>query len=172
MRDYSPSCAPRAFPPSMLRMSRQTVLPEWIDYNGHMNVAYYVMALDHAFDELLEDWIGIGESFVARSRIGPMSLQAQTFYIAEMVEGEAFHVDIQLIDFDEKRFHFYGEMIAESDGRLAAAYEGLSMAVDLEARRPTPYPDWALERFQAMTDAQAGLPVPERVGKPIKIRRK
>ena len=97
----------------MLRMSRQTVLPEWIDYNGHMNVAYYVMALDHAFDELLEDWIGIGESFVARSRLGPMSLQAQTFYIAEMVEGEAFHVDIQLIDYDAKRFHFYGEMNGE-----------------------------------------------------------
>ena len=81
-------------------------------------------------------------------------------------------MDIQLIDFDATRFHFYGEMIAENDGRLAAAYEGLSMAVDLEERRPTPYPDWALERLQAMTDAQAALPIPERVGKPIKIRRK
>ncbi|MGB0411591.1 MAG: thioesterase family protein [Pikeienuella sp.] len=172
MRDYSPSCAPRAFPPSMLRMSRQTVLPEWIDYNGHMNVAFYVMALDRAFDELLEDWIGIGESFVARSRLGPMSLQAQTFYIAEMVEGEAFHVDIQLIDYDAKRFHFYGEMIAENDGRLAAAYEGLSMAVDLEERRPAPYPDWAIERLAAMMEAQSALPIPERVGKPIKIRKK
>ena len=23
-----------------------TVLPEWIDHNGHMNVAYYVLAFD------------------------------------------------------------------------------------------------------------------------------
>lgn len=172
MRDETPSCPERPFPETMLRTRRQTVQAEWIDYNGHMNVAYYTMAIDVAFDDLLEDWLGIGESFVARSRLGPMSLQAQIFYIAEMVEGQAFHVDVQMIDHDAKRLHFYAEIRIEGDEVLAAAYEGLSICVDLEARRTAAYPDWAQGRMAAMKAAQAGLPRPERLGRPIGIRRK
>jgi acyl-CoA thioester hydrolase len=176
IKDTSPSCPEREFPKGVLRLTRQTVLPEWIDYNGHMNLAYYIVAIDQAFDELLENWLGIGETFVARSRLGPMSLQAQTFYVEEMLEGQPFFVDVRLVDFDAKRFHFYAEIIIEADEengeRLSAAYEALSMCVDLDSRRSTPYPEWTQARMQAMIDAQAHLPRPERLGKTIGIRRK
>ena len=45
-----------------IRTSTRTVPPEWIDYNGHMNVAYYTMAFDQAADEILEGYLGVGET--------------------------------------------------------------------------------------------------------------
>lgn len=172
MRDDAPSCPEPVFAAAKLSLPRQIVRPEWIDYNGHMNVSYYTMAFDRAFDMLLEDWIGIGESFVRRSRLGPMSLQMQTCYLGELLEGEAFHVDVTMLDCDAKRMHLFGEMVAQADGRLAATFEGLSMCVDLETRRPHPYPDWAQARMAAMVAAQAMLPRPAQAGQPIGIRRR
>ncbi|MEM7546544.1 MAG: thioesterase family protein [Pseudomonadota bacterium] len=172
MRDVTPSCPERVFGAEKLRLSRQYVLPEWIDYNGHMNVSYYTMAFDIAFDELLEDHLGIGLSFVNRSRLGPMSLQMQTCYLGELMKDEAFHVEVLMLDCDSKRLHFFGEMIAERDGSVAATYEGISMCVDLDTRRSAPYPDWAQERLSAMKAVQADLPRPPQVGQAIAIRRR
>lgn len=170
MRDDTPSCPEPTFA-EKLSLPRQIVKPEWIDYNGHMNVSYYTMAFDNAFDMLLEDWLGIGESFVRRSRLGPMSLQMQTCYLGELLEGEAFHVDVTMLDCDAKRMHIFGEMISGRTGGLAATFEGLSMCVDLETRRPHSYPDWAQARMAAMKAAQAGVPRPRQVGQAIGIRR-
>ena len=117
MRDFTPSCPEPDFGDGVLILGRQTVLPEWIDYNGHMNVAYYTLAFDKAFDDFLENWMGTGISYVARSRMGPMALQSQICYLGELMEGEAFSVRVWLIDCDEKRMHFFGQMIAENDGR-------------------------------------------------------
>ena len=69
-----------------------------------------------------------------------------------------------LVDCDAKRMHFFGEIIAETDGRRAAAFESLSMCVDLEARKSAVYPDWAQARMQAMRAAQADIPMPKEVG--------
>lgn len=172
MRDETPSCPEPVFGPAKLRLSQQKVQPEWIDYNGHMNVSYYTMAFDIAFDELLEDHLGVGLSFVNRSRLGPMSLQMQTCYLGELVEDEAFHVEVLMLDCDAKRLHFFGEMIAERDGSVAATYEGISMCVDLDTRRSSPYPEWAQARMQAMKEAQANLARPPQVGQGIAIRRR
>ena len=172
MRDFTPSCPEPTFQKGMLRTHTQTVLPEWIDYNGHMNVAFYTKAFDTAFDEVLEDYFGIGESFVARSRLGPMSLQSNFFYLEELLEGEAFYVNALLVDCDKKRMHFFGEIIAETDGRRAAAFESLSLCVDLDERKSAEYPDWAQARMQAMLAAQADVPRPKEIGQTIGIRRK
>jgi acyl-CoA thioester hydrolase len=171
MRDLSPSCPERDFPNAPIRTHRQTVRPEWIDYNGHMNVAYYTMAFDIGFDDLIENWIGTGESFVARSRLGPMTLQQQVCYLSELVEGEGFHVDTRLVDCDHKRMHVFAEMVSDS-GVLAATMESLGVIVDLDTRKTTEYPDWAVARMERLKAAQAGLPRPKQLGQTIGIRRK
>ena len=107
MRDYRPSCPEPTFQKGMLRTHTQTVLPDWIDYNGHMNVAFYTKAFDTAFDEVLEDYFGIGVTFVERSCLGPMSLQSNFFYLEELLEGEKFYVNAFLVDCDAKRMHFF-----------------------------------------------------------------
>ncbi|MEM7524592.1 MAG: thioesterase family protein [Pseudomonadota bacterium] len=172
MRDTTPSCPERDFPAAALKMAPQKVLPEWIDYNGHMNVAYYTLAFDKAFDDFLENWVGMGVSYVERSRFGPMALQMQTCYLGELMEGETFQVEVYLIDHDDKRMHFFGRMISAKTGGVAATYESLGMNVDLDARKAAPYPDWAIARLQRLADAQAGLERPKEVGQSIGIRRK
>ena len=86
------------------------MLGEWIDYNGHMNVAYYTLAFDKALDFFFEDVLSIGPSFVEKNKEGPFALKASYNYFSELLESESFFVDISILDFDSKRVHVFGEM--------------------------------------------------------------
>ena len=134
------------FEAAPIRTRTRRVPPEWIDYNGHMNVAYYTMAFDNALDEVLEERLGIGETLAREGRLGPMALQTQIHYLGELVEGTEFACDFQVLDADAKRIHFFVTMINLETGEPAATYESLTMNVDLEARRSAPYPERARER--------------------------
>lgn len=155
-----------------VRTSVQTVPPAWIDYNDHMNVAFYTMAFDRALDEVYEA-LGIGETLVRSHRMGPMALQSQVHFIGELVEGTRFCCDFRLLDADAKRTHIFMEMYnLDKDETLAATYESISMNVDLEARRGAPYPPEAFARIERLRDAQAALERPPQAGRTIGIRRK
>ena len=146
------------------------VLPEWIDYNGHMNVAYYTMAFDQALDAVYEVHLGLGETFTKAARQGPYALQIQTHFLAEMHEGERFTGAFQLLDCDHKRMHCCHRMIGE-DGREAAFFEAVFMNVDLNTRRSAPYPAWAQTRLERMKSDHAALERPARLSAPIGLRR-
>ena len=160
-----------AFDAKPLRSSTRKVLPEWIDYNGHMNVAYYTLAIDQLMDEVF-DALGVGVALVKSHRMGPMALVNQVHFLNELLEGDEFCIDLQVLDSDQKRMHYFVTMQHLAKGVPAATYEGLSMNVDLEARRSAPYPPEALARIEALTRAHAGLPKPELAGARIGIRRK
>ncbi len=154
-----------------LKSPARRVPKDWIDYNGHMNVAYYTMAFDQAVDHFLEAELGIGESFAAEARQGPYALQSNICYLGELLEGTEFTVDAQLVDYDAKRLHLMLEM-RDAEGTLAATCEEMLMNVDLEARRSTAYPDWAQARAARMAADHAHLPRPSQMGQRIGIRRK
>lgn len=160
-----------SFPPHPVRTRTRTVPPEWIDYNGHMNVAYYLMAIDQSLDEVF-DMLGAGEELVKNHRMGPMALVNQTHYLDELLEGQEFACDFQVLDADHKRMHMFVTMQHLTKGTVAATYEGLSLNVDLEARRSADYPPEVAARIAAMRDAHAGLPRPPQAGATIGIRRK
>ena len=144
---------------------------EWIDYNGHMNVAYYTMAFDQAMDIFLEAELGIGEAHAARVQQGPYALQANFQYLGEVLEGESFVISVRLIDCDAKRMHIFVEM-RNASGGLAATGEHMLMNVDLVARRSTPYPEWAQKRMADMLAAHSKLEKPAQLGVTIGIRHK
>ncbi|MEM7668834.1 MAG: thioesterase family protein, partial [Pseudomonadota bacterium] len=148
------------------------VRQDWIDYNGHMNVAYYTMAFDRALDEIFDDWLGVGADQAKELRMGPMALQSQIHYLDELKLGDTFACDFQILDADPKKIHFFTTMINLVSGAEAATYESLSMNVDLDARRSAPYPAPARARIEALLAAQADLPRPARAGARIGIRRK
>jgi acyl-CoA thioester hydrolase len=150
----------------------RTVPAEWIDYNGHMNVAYYSMAVDQAIDVFLETELGVGESRAARDREGPYALHSSIRFLDELLEGEAFHVTVQLIDHDAKRLHLFCELVRDRDGGIAATIEQLLMNVDLNARKSAPYPEWAVERASRMLEAHRKLGTPGALGEKVGIRRK
>lgn len=155
-----------------LRLGVRRVPPDWIDYNGHMNVAYYTMAFDQAIDRLLEDTLGIGARHVAAARQGPYALQSNYSYLGELLEDAAFEVVAHLVDSDAKRLHLMLEMRTVPDGALAATCEQLVMNVDLTTRRSTPYPDWAARRIARLQSDHAGLARVPQMGQRIAIRRK
>ena len=149
----------------------QHVQPDWIDYNGHMNVAYYTMAFDNAIDGFLQQELGMGEAHAARVNQGPYSLQNNVSYYAELLEGAGFTVCVQLIDHDAKRMHLWMEMHNEA-GELAAACESMLMNVDHSSRRSTPYVGWITKRLATMQENHNTLPRPKGLGAVIGIRRK
>lgn len=149
----------------------QRVLPEWIDYNGHMNVAYYSLAFDQSLDFVLEHSLGVGPTYVAERGMGPYVVQNHIHYLAELVEGEAFSARFLLVDADAKRLHCFLEMLRSRDGARVATSEQLLVNVDLGTRRSTPYPQDRLETVKALRAAHAELERPREIGAVLGIRR-
>lgn len=157
--------------PAPIIVGGRTVLPDWIDYNGHMNVGYYGIAFDTASDVLLSDHLGIGEEFVQAAGQGPYALQTHTQYLREMREGETFAVAFRLLDHDAKRLHIFAGMTSEDSGALSATQEIVLMNVDHGTGRSAPYPDWALRRLERMKADHAPLDRLPQVGATIGLRR-
>ncbi|MCF6272685.1 MAG: thioesterase family protein [Rhodobacteraceae bacterium] len=154
-----------------VKLAHRQVAPDWIDYNGHMNVAYYTMAFDLAIDEFLARELGMGEAHAARVGQGPYSLQNNISYFAELLEGAGFDIRVMLVDHDNKRMHLFMEMQNEA-GQVAAVCEGMLMNVDHTTRRATPYAGWIKERLARMQASHDALPRPSALGAVIGIRRK
>lgn len=152
-------------------LAAQTVQPDWIDYNGHMNVAYYAMAFDRSIDRFLEQELGMGEAYAAAVNEGPYSLQNNISYFAELLEGARFQISVTLIDHDIKRMHLFMEMHNDAGAR-AAICEGMLMNVDHSTRRSAPYADRVKARLEALQASHDKLPRPEGIGAVIGIRRK
>ena len=150
-------------------MSRQ-VPPEWIDYNGHMNVAYYLLAADNAFDVFLKH-IGIVEDDVSRGSISTFALENHIIYLREMLEGDPFTATFQLLDRDHKRFHYLINLHQTRGAYHAAAIEGISIFMDMAARKTAEAPADIAAKLEEAWDAHKDMPWPEQAGRKIGIRR-
>ncbi|MCP4329415.1 MAG: thioesterase-like protein [Alphaproteobacteria bacterium] len=148
---------------------RETVRPEWIDYNGHMNVAYYVMVFDHATDVLF-DTIGTGEDYRTRTNRSLFALEMHIGYQREVREGDPLRVTTQLLGHDAKRLHYIHTMYHAVSGFQAATREHLSLHVDLDRKRSSAMPTEVQRRLVALTEAHKDLPIPAEVGSVIGIR--
>src|SRR5581483_7236170 len=101
---------------------RDAVAAEWIDYNGHMNVAYYVLAFDRATDRLF-DYLDIGETYRRATHHSIFALEAHVTYERELRQGEEFAITSRLIDADRKRLHLFHAMTRAQDNELSATME-------------------------------------------------
>lgn len=151
--------------------TKLTVLPEWIDHNGHMNVAFYVLAFDEATDAVYETW-GLGFDYPEREGCSIFTIGMNVDYRSELFEGDPIRVTTQLVDWDHKRVHYYHEMFHAENGRLAATNECLAMNVDLETRRSTAFPESVQSKLRPVWDVQNGLAKPKGFGRQLMIRRR
>jgi acyl-CoA thioester hydrolase len=145
------------------------VLPEWIDYNGHMNVAYYVLAFDRALDRIFDNY-GIGPAYVAQGQGSFFVLEAHVTYLRELVVHDPLRIAWQLLDCDPKRLHYVMAMRHARDGFLAATSEQLALHVDVKSRRATPMPEAAFKHLTETLSRHQAKPRPEQVGSKIGIR--
>jgi len=153
--------------PAPLELWHETVREEWIDYNGHMNVAYYMLIFDHAVEALF-DYVGLGRDYRMRTSGTTFTVEAHITYDRELVAGDEARCTARLLGCDEKRVHHYYEMF-HGDGYLAATVEFMSLHVDLEVRKATPFPDDIRAKLAEVLAAHAELEVPERVGRALRI---
>ncbi len=157
--------------PAPLELHRESVLPEWTDYNGHMNLAYYVLAFDHATDRLF-DHLGLGHAYRLRTDHSLFTLEAHVSYARELNAGDALRFTTQLVAYDAKRIHYFHAMYHADEGYLAATNELLSIHVSLSARRASAMPAAALARLERLMAEHAALPRPPQLGRVIAIPRK
>ena len=149
-------------------LHRETVRPEWIDYNGHMNVAFYVLAFDHATDRLM-DALGLDEAYRRRTGWSLFALEQHVVYLAELRERDPLRVSCQLLDHDAKRLHFFLRMYHADRGYLAATSEILALHVDLAARRGRDFPPDIAAQLARVAVAHGALERPEQAGRVIGI---
>lgn len=135
-----------------------TIPPEWIDRNGHVNVAYYVLAFDYATDAFY-DKLGIGEAYQGEG-FSLFTLGLNVNYLREIFEGTAVKITTQLINWDHKRLHYFHRMINVDAGYMAATNECIAMNVNLTSRRSAPFNDNAKTEIEKMMAAHSQMNKP------------
>lgn len=151
-----------------LDLIEMTVPPEWLDYNGHMNIAHYTSAIDKAVDAFL-DLHDVGEDYVNEASASLFMIQQHFHYRREILAGETFRITAQMLGLDEKRVHLFFSIIAPENGALYATCEALIMHVDMKSRRATPIPDDKYGLLADLVTAHQSLPLPELAGRPIGV---
>jgi len=146
------------------------VRPEWIDVNGHMNVAYYVLAFDLGVDALWADF-GITNEYIEKSAGSTFAVESHITYQQELLEGDRYIVTSQMLAYDEKRIHQFQRLYHADRKFLAATAEWMNLHVDLAARRVSPWPQAILERLAAFAATQAGQAYPAEAGRRMHIAR-
>ena len=147
-----------------------TVLPEYIDPNGHMNVGYYSVLFDKALDLPLEV-LGLGYASIEANGRSSFALETHVTYQRELHEGDPLDFTYQLLDFDAKRAHYFMTMLHARERWLAATSESISICIDMATRRSTTWSDDQLANLQVVHAAHRARPRPAEVGRTIGIRR-
>lgn len=150
---------------------RDRVRSAWIDENQHMNLGYYVVAFDWATD-MWFDHMGFDEAHRRADGVASFALECHVCYLRELRAGDPIRYTTQLLDFDEKRFHYFHRMWHGEEGYLAATNEIINLHVDWKTRRATPMAPRILQRLEALGDAHFKLPRPAQAGRRIGLDQK
>ena len=110
------------------------ITKDWVDYNNHLNMAYYVLIFDKAWEVMLEKF-QMGETSAKKTNKSTMVVETHTTYNNEVKENEDVDVFLTYLDHDKKRLHYKLEMIEKSTQKLSATIEMISLYVDLKERR-------------------------------------
>ena len=124
------------------------VKKEWIDYNKHMNMAYYVLIIDKAWEVALEKF-KMGANAAKNEKRSTMVVETNTKYLNEVKVGEEVDVNLTYFDHDKKRLHIKMEMIGKNTNKISASMEWISLYIDLNKRKVTEFED---EKIKLMDD--------------------
>ena len=152
-----------------VEVMRGQVLPEWIDVNDHMNVAYYLLAFDQAVDVLWSQF-GLNEEYVRAHSSSTIAVESHVTWQREIVEGAKYVVTSQILAFDDKRIHQFQRMYHAEDGFLAATCEWMNLHFDTSIRRVAPWPDEIRACIAEFADNQGVHPWPAEAGQRMHIK--
>ncbi len=147
-----------------------SVSPDWLDHNGHMGEAYYVLTFGQATDAFYDE-IGLDAITRERTRSSVYTVETHICYLRRVGAGVPLRVTTQVLDFDDKRAHIFHEMRHAEAGTLLATEELMLLHVDTSGPHAVPFPTEVVELLRGLQEAQADLPTPEQAGHVIGIGR-
>ena len=142
------------------------VEPGWIDYNGHLNMAYYNVLFDRTVDEAF-NLLGIGPDYVKARRHSCFTAEIHVRYLRELHAGDPVRVTFQLIDHDAKRLHYFEQLFHASEGWVSATSENMALHVDMDSKKTAPFAEPVAARLAKMATSHAMLPRPEAAGRRV-----
>jgi len=117
-----------------LLLTTAKIINEWTDYNGHMNLAFYILVFDKGAEKILSKF-KMGEQSAKTTKKSTMAVESHTTYNNEVKENEEVDVHLSYFDHDKKRLHYKLEMYEKSKNILSATTEVLSLYIDLNIRK-------------------------------------
>jgi acyl-CoA thioester hydrolase len=163
MTDTSPLPEAEAAP---VRIHAEPVRPEWIDHNGHMNLAYYVLAFDNATEAFLES-VGIGLTYHREANRSVFAVEIHVNYLREVGAGAPLAFDTLVLGAGRRRLHLFHTMRHGTEGWTVSTCEMMLVHVDMEMRRPAAMPEPVLARLDALAREHATLPRPVQAGRSV-----
>jgi acyl-CoA thioester hydrolase len=153
-------------------LNRMRVEKAWIDYNGHMNDAYYALVFSRSLDKMMEA-LGLATHSRTRESLTIYTLTLTVHYLREALEGEMLAVEGRVLDHDAKRLRVWMSMKREN-GEECAQSEQVLLCVDQSGDKPrgAPFPPEVLAHLQAAQRAQADEPVPAAAGRGISLQKR
>ncbi|CAN5142254.1 thioesterase family protein [soil metagenome] len=153
-------------PPALFLSSVMAIEPQWIDYNGHLNMAYYNVLFDRAIDELWLEF-GMGPDYMATRGGSTFTAECHVRYIREIHLDDPAQISVLVVAADDKRIHTFEELRHATEGWLSATSENMSLHMDMNARKVASIPADIRTRIDAMAAAHRPLPRPEGLGRSI-----
>ncbi len=149
---------------------RISVQPDWMDLNGHMNVAYYVLAFDKATDAFYE-YLHLSWAYRHAAENSLFTLGMNVDYVQEVFEGDPLRITTHLLDWNEKCLHYFHAMYHADTGFLAATNECLALHVSMETRRSAPFGEDSQQRIAALFADHQKRDLPKQASRVLAIRR-
>ncbi|MCP3464418.1 thioesterase family protein [Bradyrhizobium sp. UFLA05-153] len=148
------------------RSSIMQIEPQWIDYNGHLNMAYYNVMFDRAIDQL---WLklGIGPTYMKERHGSTFTAECHVRYLREIHLGDPVQISVWLLEADDKRLHTFEELRHATEGWLSATSENMSLHMDMALRKVAPFPADIRENIASVVKDHSAAPRPEGIGRNV-----
>jgi len=118
-----------------INLSSQKIIKDWIDYNGHMNVTYYLLIFDKYGADNLNTIFKMGEHSAKTTGMSTMIVETNITYNQELKLDDEVDINLIYFDHDKKRLQYKLEIIHKKNKYLASTFEALALYVDLNTRK-------------------------------------
>ena len=151
-------------------LHRTVVRPEWLDYNGHLNEAYYLLVFSHATDALI-DLIGMDDAWRRANGMTVYTLETHIRYVQEVGAGVEVQVDSRVLGLDAKRLRLFHRMKRSDDAATLATAEMLLVNIDMSGPRSTPWAAPVRAYLDRLRELHAHQALPDGAGRSISLDR-
>ena len=130
-------------------LSSQKIIKDWIDYNNHMNVSYYLLIFDKYGADTINGIFKMGEHSAKTTGKSTMIVESNITYNQELKVDDEVDINLTYFDHDKKRLQYKMEMIHKEKKYLASTIEILALYVDLNTRKVSEFEE---EKVKIMDD--------------------